>query len=114
MKEDAPLVPEVNPPPTRPRARWTPGGKKRLAAAFVVAAVSDFLSAWLTFVPPVQWTIDFITALFLFLILGRQWAILPGLIAEAIPGVAIFPVWVLVVGSIAAWGTTTPSERRPS
>lgn len=103
MKEDAPLVPEVNPPPTRPRARWTPGGRKRLAA------VSDFLSAWLTFVPPVQWTIDFITALLLFLILGRQWAILPGLIAEAIPGVAIFPVWVLVVGSIAAWGTINPS-----
>jgi len=30
--------------------------------------------------------------------------ILPGLIAEAIPGLAVFPFWVIVVASIAAWG----------
>jgi len=26
------------------------------------------------------------------------------LIAEAIPGIAVFPFWVLVVASIAVWG----------
>jgi hypothetical protein len=71
--------------------------RKRFAIAFAVAAVSDVLSLWAEFVPPMQWTVDLITASVLFLILGRRWAILPGLIAEAIPGLAAFPVWVLVV-----------------
>ena len=81
------------------------GGRKRLVLAFLVAAVSDVLSAFLEFVPPMQWALDIVTAALLFLIVGRNWAILPGLIAEAIPGVAVFPFWVLVVGAIAAWGT---------
>ena|SRR5664280_2298976 len=81
-----------------------PDRKKRLVAAFAVAAVSDVCSAMLEFVPPLQWTLDVVTAYLLFLILGRQWLILPGLIAEAIPGLALFPFWVLVVGSIAVWG----------
>ena len=79
--------------------------------AFVVAAISDALSFALTFAPPVQWGIDIITALLLFLLLGRQWAILPGLIAEAIPGLYIFPFWVLVVGSIAIWGAIRQPRR---
>jgi len=90
------------------RERISPN-KKRLLLAFAVAAISDALSAWLTFIPPIEWCIDIVTALLLFLILGRQWLILPGLIAEAIPGLAIFPFWILVVGSIALWGTI----RRP-
>ena len=61
--------------------------KKRLAAAFAVAVVSDILSAWLEFVPPLQWTLDILTAGLLFLMLGRQWVILPALIAEAKPEV---------------------------
>ena len=72
--------------------------------AFVIAAVSDGLSFALTFVPPAQWGIDLVTALLLFLLLGRKWAILPGLIVEAIPGVNVFPLWLLVVASIAIWG----------
>jgi hypothetical protein len=36
----------------------------------------------------------------LFVILGRRWALLPGLVVEAIPGMGVFPVWVLVVLSI--------------
>ena len=72
--------------------------------AFAVAAISDLLSVWLEFVPPLQWALDIMTAGLLFLLLGRQWLILPGLVAEAIPGLALFPFWVLVVGSIAVWG----------
>ena len=74
--------------------------RAKMAIAFGVAAVSDVLSIWLTFAPPFQWTLDLVTAVILFLILGRRWALLPGLIAEAIPGMGIFPVWVLVVLSI--------------
>ena len=76
---------------------------KRLAIAFGVAALSDVLSFWTEFVPPVQWTVDLITAALLFLILGRRWAILPGLVAEAIPALAVFPVWILVVLSITVY-----------
>jgi hypothetical protein len=72
----------------------------RFAAAFGVAAVSDFLSIWVDFALPVQWLLDLGTAGLLFLILGRRWALLPGLVAEAIPGVGVFPVWILVVLSI--------------
>ena len=61
--------------------------------------------------PPLQWTLDLATAVALFLVLGRQWLILPALVAEAIPGVAALPAWVLVVGSIAMWGTVTPGGR---
>jgi hypothetical protein len=74
-----------------------------LAIAFGVAAVSDFFSILTEFAPPLQWAIDGATAFLLFLILGRRWALLPGLIAEAIPGMGIFPVWVLVVVSIAIY-----------
>lgn len=77
--------------------------RKRFAIAFAVAAVSDLLSLWTELVPPLQWTVDLVTASLLFLILGRQWAILPGLVAEAIPGLAAFPVWVLVVLSIMVY-----------
>jgi hypothetical protein len=72
----------------------------RFAMAFGVAAVSDFLSIWLEFALPLQWVLDLVTAGLLFLILGRRWALLPGLVAEAIPGMGVLPVWVLVVLSI--------------
>jgi len=97
------LLPKED-PPRREQPVEVPDRKKRLVAAFVVAAISDVFSAWLEFVPPLQWAIDVITAGLLFLILSRQWLILPGLIVEAIPGLAVFPFWVLVVGSIAIWG----------
>lgn len=74
--------------------------RTRFAMAFAVAAVSDFLSIWAEIALPLQWLLDLSTAGALFLILGRRWALLPGLVAEAIPGVGVFPVWVLVVLSI--------------
>ena len=83
----------------------------KLAAAFGVAAVSDVLSIWLTFAPPFQWALDLATAFVLFLILGRRWALLPGLVAEAIPGMGVFPVWVLVVLSIVIYdGIKKPAK----
>lgn len=74
--------------------------RAKMAIAFGVAAASDVLSIWITFAPPLQLALDMATALVLFWVLGRRWALLPGFIAEAIPGVGVFPVWVLVVLSI--------------
>jgi hypothetical protein len=87
--------------------------RTKIALAFAVAAVSDFFSIWIDFLVPVQWAVDGVTALLLFLILGRRWALLPGLIAEAIPGVGVFPVWVLVVLSITLYdGIKKPHKIR--
>ncbi len=63
----------------------------------------------MTFTPPVQWVADLVTAILLFMVLGRQW-ILPGLIMEAIPGLYVFPFWVLVVGAVSVWGTAQPKR----
>jgi hypothetical protein len=90
-------------PPADPIALSKRPPRARLAIAFAVAAVSDLLSFWITIAPPVQWALDLGTAFVLFLILGRRWALLPGLIAEAIPGMGVFPVWILVVLSIAIY-----------
>ena len=75
-----------------------------MVLAFLVAAASDIVSYGTVFVPPVQWAVDIATALLLFMILGWQWALLPGFVAEAIPGLAVFPVWTLVVAAVALWG----------
>jgi hypothetical protein len=112
MAEDLTKTRRTAPPRPAPVVRPS---KTRLALAFLVAAVSDGISYGTAFVPPVQWTVDLMTALLLFGLLGWRWALLPGLVAEAIPGVAVFPVWVLVVAAIAWWGDvkrpTTPQER---
>src|SRR5580704_3446496 len=100
-KEDASRPAEAPPRIEPAQAAYR---KHRLVLAFMVAAISDVLAVAVAFAPPLQWTLDLVTAFLLFLILGRQWMILPGLIAEAIPGIAIFPFWVLVVASIAVWG----------
>lgn len=89
------------------------GRGNRLALAFAIAVASDLASVWLEFVPPLQWALDLATAAALFVVLGRQWLILPALVAEAIPGVAVLPAWVLVVSSIAMWGTVTPGGGPP-
>lgn len=82
--------------------------KRRLAVAFAIAGVSDLISAFASFLPPAQWALDFITAIALFLVLGWRWLLLPGLVMEAIPGVGVFPFWVLVVGAIAVAGQIRP------
>jgi len=88
------------------RPSWT-----RIGLAFAVAAVSDILAFWAEFVPPAQWVLDAATAFALFLLMGRRWALVPGLVAEAIPGMGVFPVWVLVVASILAYdGIRRPAK----
>ena len=91
------LMPAEEPAPIKRHSR------AQMALAFGIAAVSDVFSIWLTFAPPFQWALDVATAFALFLILGRRWALLPGLVTEAIPGMGVFPVWVLVVLSILVY-----------
>ena len=91
-----------------PRLRFS---KKTLALAFAVAALSDGLSFLVTFVPPLQWVLDLATAFVLFLVLGWQWVMLPGLILEAIPGFNVLPLWILVVAGVALLGTVRPDPK---
>jgi hypothetical protein len=94
VKVDTPASPAVE------ILQRSPPSWKRLALAVAVAAVSDVLAFFVELILPLQWALDIATAFLLFLILGRRWAILPALVAEAIPGLGIFPAWILVVGWI--------------
>ena len=98
-------IPHIEEPRVLPRPRFS---GRRLALAFIMAALADGLSFFLTLTPPVQWAADLVTAILLFMVLGWQWILLPGLIMEAIPGLYVFPFWVLVVGAVAMWGTARP------
>jgi hypothetical protein len=111
MEADKPVIihtekfPEPLPQPTLRASR------SRMAIAFGVAAVSDFLAMLTVIAPPLQIALDVVTAIILFFILGRRWALLPGLVAEAIPGMGVFPVWVLVVISIIVYdGIKKPAK----
>ena len=103
----------MTPPPTepsrQPSSAETPSSnalkfsKKQLALAFVIAGISDAIGAFVTPLPPIGWVADLATALLLFMVLGRQWLLLPGLALEAIPGVLIIfalvpDYWPLLAG----------------
>jgi hypothetical protein len=108
------MIPPPPDPSKPPAGAETPSSstlkfsKKRLALAFVIAGSSDTIGAFVTPLPPIGWAVDLVTALLLFLVLGRQWLLLPGLALEAIPGLGILPFWLLVVGAIAVLGTPRP------
>jgi hypothetical protein len=85
---------------------------KRLALAFAIAGVSDVVGAFATPLPPIVWLVDIGTALLLFLVLGRQWLLLPGLALEAIPGLGVLPFWLMVVAAITVFGTPRPKFER--
>lgn len=104
LSQERPVASAAAPRPPR-RLRFS---VKSLALAFALAALADGLSVFLTLAPPVQWAADLVTAILLFLVMGWQWILLPGLIMEAIPGLSVFPFWVLVVGALAVWGTARP------
>ena len=84
----------------------------RLALAFVIAGASDVTGAFASLAPPIGWAVDVVTAALLFVVLGWQWLLLPGLVLEAIPGVGVLPFWLLVVGAIAVLGTPRPRFER--
>lgn len=110
MPEELPIIPD--PPEATPtlatEARVLRFSKPRLGLAFAIAAISDAVGAFATSAPPIVWAVDLVTAILLFIVLGWQWMLVPGLIMEAIPGVGVMPFWLLVVGAIAVWGTPRP------
>jgi hypothetical protein len=105
-------------PPTEPTRQPTSAkapssqtlkfSKKRLALAFAIAGLSDAIGAFATPLPPLVWVVDIATVVLLFMVLGRQWLLLPGLAVEAIPGLGVLPFWILVVAAIAVLGTPRP------
>lgn len=112
----------MNPPPPvlskqpisaeRPPSKALRFSKRQLVLAFGIAVISDAIGAFITPLPPIGWAADLATALLLFLVLGRQWLLLPGLALEAIPGLGVLPFWLLVVGAIAVLGTPRPTFER--
>lgn len=78
--------------------------RRRTLAAFGVAAISDVLSVVLEFLPPAQIAVDVATAAALWAILGWRWPLLPALVAEAMPGLGLFPTWTLVAGAYVVYG----------
>ena len=77
--------------------------------ALIIAGISDAVSFFAAPAPPIVWSVDLATAALLFVVLGWRWLLLPGLILEAIPGVGMAPIWLLVVVAIAIWGTARPN-----
>jgi hypothetical protein len=125
MKNELPITADqtrMTPPPTEPSKQPISAGtpisktlkfsKKRLALAFAIAGISDAIGAFATPLPPIVWVVDLGTAPLLFMVLGRQWLLLPGLALEAIPGLGVLPFWLLVVGAIAVLGTPRPNFER--
>jgi len=111
----------TQPPPEPTKQPTSPGtpssntlkfSKKRLALAILIAGISDAIGFFINPLPPLGWVADFATALLLFLVLGRQWLLLPGLALEAIPGLGVLPFWLLVVGAIAVLGSPRPTFGR--
>lgn len=50
-------------------------------------------------------------------LLGWHWAFLPGMLAESIPGLNLFPTWTAAVFFVTRGGATAPPEsqgRQPS
>jgi len=110
-----PALPEPGKQPTSAKTPSSNAPKfstRQIVLAFGIAGISDAVGAFLTPLPPIGWVVDFATALLLFLVLGRQWLLLPGLVLEAIPGLGVLPFWLLVVGAIAVLGTPRPVFER--
>ena len=87
----------------------TASDRRRRVAAFVVAAMSDLISLGDWMFPPVQIVVDVATALLLWMLLGWRWPLLPAFIAEAIPGLELFPTWTLVAGAYLIYPRRPPA-----
>lgn len=87
-----------------PRWRW----------AVLVAVLSDAAAFGIALFPPLQWLLDGVTAIVLFIVLGFRWSLLSALAVEAVPGLQLFPAWTLVVMALATMETRRFAEDRPA
>jgi hypothetical protein len=76
--------------------------KPQWRGAMILGAISDAISFGLAFSGPFEVAADLITAVALFAILGFRWPLFIPLVVEAIPGVAVFPTWVVAIAAMAA------------
>ena len=76
----------------------------RWAVALVIALASDAVSVAASFAPALQVGVDLATALLLWAVLGWSWMLLVALVPEALPVVAVFPTWTLVVVAMKGVG----------
>lgn len=79
----------------------------QLVGALLIAGASDLVGGSLdaTFAGvPATIPLDILTALALWTILGRPVLLLVALIAEALPGIGVLPLWTAVVIAIAVTG----------
>ncbi len=108
MTEQLPVPKDPYRAPNTPAVALAGGiTMKRKLLALAIAALSDALSLVAEFAPPVQWIVDGVTAAALFAVLGFRWQLLPVLAVEAVPLLAAFPTWLLVVGFLSG---TTPTR----
>ncbi len=89
------------------RARIT---KARFALAILVSIVSDAIGFFLAPLVPVTIVLDVVTAIVLWLILGRGLVLLAAFVLEAIPGVGILPFWTLAVLSAEVLTSATQAR----
>jgi len=91
---------------------------RRKALVLLIALSSDAASVFAGHLPwiALEWLVDGVTALLLFSLLGFHWQLLPALIAEAVPEVALFPTWTAavlwIVGTSASSAGAPPQARR--
>lgn len=98
-------------PPPLPMSQPTPVWRRpSYLGALAVAGLSDVISVGDALVFPVQLAVDLVTAIALWMIMGFRLYLLLPLIVEAIPGVAMFPTWLLVV---AAYGVLPLKPAEP-
>jgi hypothetical protein len=79
----------------------------QIAGALLVAAASDLVGGMVDATVagvPATIPIDILTAIVLWAVLGRPVVLLVALIAEALPGIGVLPLWTAVVIAIAVMG----------
>ena len=102
MSTQQPLdPPRANEPAIPARRTW------RFVAALAVALASDAIGVPLEAFFPLMVALDVVTAIALWLLLGRGLVLLIALVLEAIPGVGLMPFWTLaVIGAQVLTSTT--------
>jgi hypothetical protein len=89
----------------------------KYVAALAAAGISDALSVAVEVIPPLEIAVDISTALVIWALLGWRWTMLVALVAEAIPGLALFPTWIMVVLAYGMFpkgsATPPPPPQRP-
>ncbi|MDA1261953.1 MAG: hypothetical protein O3B75_03545 [Planctomycetota bacterium] len=94
-------------PESAPSNVWKSPSWVRIGLALAIALVSDGFSFFLSptvVAQPLVIGIDLVTAILIWLALGRPILLFAVFLAEAIPGVGMIPLWTMVVAVLATTG----------